>query len=144
MLGRLQPREKPRYTFLQEAQWTPKPVWTWGEEKSPHQRHPGSNPGRPARSQAPCRLSYLANLYLDFRFFFLGFHILWGLLSILSGTIHKLFFLLPTSSLSWFLRLLVSLSIYRTCGTRVITRTDFETSIYNLQQPTYPFILQKY
>ena len=26
--------------------------------KCPPFRHPGSNPGRPARSQAPCRLSY--------------------------------------------------------------------------------------
>ena len=30
------------------------------EEKSPPLRHPGSNPGRPARSPAPCRLSHLA------------------------------------------------------------------------------------
>ena len=36
----------------------PGPVWTRrSEEKSPPLRHLGSNPGRPARSQAPCRLS---------------------------------------------------------------------------------------
>ena len=40
----------------------PGPVWTRrNEEKSPPRRQPRSNPGCPACSQAPCRLSYLAH-----------------------------------------------------------------------------------
>ena len=57
-LGCLYPRGKPPVLILQEAEWTSGPVWTRrSEEKSPPLRHPGSNPGRPARSPAPCRLS---------------------------------------------------------------------------------------
>ena len=53
-------------THLQEAEWTPGPVWTQGSEKSAPLRHPGSNIGRPARSQASCRLSYLAHTFNTF------------------------------------------------------------------------------
>ena len=39
--------------ILQEADWTPEPVWTWrSEEKSPLFEHRGSNPGHPACNQA--------------------------------------------------------------------------------------------
>ena len=49
------PPGKPPVLILQEAEWTSGPVWTRRtEEKSPLLRHPGSNPGRPARIQAPC------------------------------------------------------------------------------------------
>ena len=47
--------------ILEQAECIPAPVCTRkSEEKSAPLRHPGSNPGRPARHQAPCRLSYLA------------------------------------------------------------------------------------
>ena len=50
--------------ILQQAKWALGPVSTRrSEEKSPSLRHPGSNPGRPARSEAPCCLSYLAHTY---------------------------------------------------------------------------------
>ena len=56
------PREIPRYSFYRRLSGPPGPVWTRRcEEKSPPLRHPGSNPGRPARSQVPCRLSHLAH-----------------------------------------------------------------------------------
>ena len=62
-LCRLYPRWKPLLLILQEAEWTSGPVWARrSDEKSPPLRHPGSNPGRPARSPAPCRLSYLAHV----------------------------------------------------------------------------------
>ena len=49
----------PRILILYEPEWTPGPVWRRrSEEKSPPFRHAGLNLGRPARSQAPCRLSY--------------------------------------------------------------------------------------
>ena len=57
--------EKSQVLILEEDEWTPGPVWTRrSEEKSPLLRHPGSNPGRPARSQAPCRLIHLAHIYI--------------------------------------------------------------------------------
>ena len=78
-LGRLYPRGKPPVLILEEAEWTSGPVWTRrSEEKSPPLRHPGSNPGRPARSPAPCRLSYLAhnnnnnNYYYYYLFIYLS------------------------------------------------------------------------
>ena len=59
------PRGNSLVLILQEVEWTPGPVWTRrSEEKSPPIRHPGSNPGRPARSQAPCRVSHLAHCHL--------------------------------------------------------------------------------
>ena len=62
MLGRLYPRGNSSVLIIQEVEWTPGPVWTRrSEEKSPPLRHPGSSPGRPAHSQAPCRLSHLTN-----------------------------------------------------------------------------------
>ena len=62
-LGRLYPRGKSQILIFQEAEWTPGSVWTRrSEEKCPHLRHPGSNPGRPARTPVPCRLSYLAEV----------------------------------------------------------------------------------
>ena len=65
MLGRLYPRGKPPVLILQKAEWTSGPFWTRrSEEKSPPLRHPGSNPGRPAHSPVPCRLSYLALEYI--------------------------------------------------------------------------------
>ena len=61
-LGRLYPRGNSPVLILQEVEWTPGPVWTRRcEEKFPPLRHPELNPGRPARSQAPCRLSHLAH-----------------------------------------------------------------------------------
>ena len=59
-LSRFYPRGKPRYSFL----------WGWvnprtGVKKSPSPPSPGSNPGTPARSQAPCQLSYLAQRSRD-------------------------------------------------------------------------------
>ena len=35
------------------------------EEKSLSLRRPGSNPSRPAHSQAPCHLSYLSHFEVD-------------------------------------------------------------------------------
>ena len=54
-LGRLYPRGKtPRDSFYRRLIGH-QDVWTRRSEKrSPHLRHPGSNPGSPARSQAPC------------------------------------------------------------------------------------------
>ena len=50
-LGRLCPRGKPQVIIFEEAEWYPGPVWMRRrEEISPPLRHPGSNPGRPARS----------------------------------------------------------------------------------------------
>ena len=55
------PRGKTPVLISYEAQWTPGSVWTRrSEEKYPLLRHLGSNPGHPARSQAPCRLSRMA------------------------------------------------------------------------------------
>ena len=72
-LGRVYPRGKPPVLVLQEAEWTSGPVWTRrSEEKSPPHRHPGSNPGRPARSPAPCRLSNL-DIYGSILFKFLPY-----------------------------------------------------------------------
>ena len=63
-LGRLYPPES-LDTHLLEADWIPGPVWARrSEEKSPPIRHPEINPGLPARSQAPCRLSYVYLLCL--------------------------------------------------------------------------------
>ena len=45
--------------ILQETEWTPGPVWIKSSEKYATIRHPGSNRGRPAHSQTPCRLSSL-------------------------------------------------------------------------------------
>ena len=57
----LRPGKSTQYSFLKEAEWIAGPVWTRrSEEKSPLLRHLGPNPCRPPRSQAPCRLSYLA------------------------------------------------------------------------------------
>ena len=53
-LGRLYPRGKS--PIPQDQSWARR-----SEEKSPSLRLSGSNPGRPARSQAPFRLSYLAH-----------------------------------------------------------------------------------
>ena len=45
----------PPVLILQEAEWISRPIWTWrSKEKFPPLFHPGSNPGRPAHSQAPC------------------------------------------------------------------------------------------
>ena len=56
------PRGNSPVLILQEVEWTPGPVWTRrSEDKSPPLRHPELNPGRPARSQAPCCLSHLAH-----------------------------------------------------------------------------------
>ena len=50
-LGRLYPGKAPVLN-LQETECSPEPVWTpRNEEKSAPLRHPGSNPGRPDRSQ---------------------------------------------------------------------------------------------
>ena len=49
------PREVP-VLILQEAEWIPRPVWTWSVEKSPPLCSLGSNPGRPACRQAHCCL----------------------------------------------------------------------------------------
>ena len=52
----------PPVLILMEAEWTPGPIWTRRrKEKSSLLQHPSSNPGRPARSQASCRLSYLGH-----------------------------------------------------------------------------------
>ena len=59
-LGRLYCRGDIPVLISQEVEWTSGPVLTRrSEENFPPLRHPGWNPGRPARSQAPCRLSYL-------------------------------------------------------------------------------------
>ena len=78
------PPGKPPVLILQEAEWTPGPVWTRrSKEKSPPLRHPGSNLGRPARSSAPCRLSHLAHNTQFFLYFYLfycreiTFDVLW-------------------------------------------------------------------
>ena len=43
---------KPPVLILQEAEWTPGPVWTLRSEgRSLPLRHPGQNPGRPASSK---------------------------------------------------------------------------------------------
>ena len=46
--------------ILQEAGWTPGPVWRGGKSRP----HRNSIPDRPARSQSLCRLSYRAHLQL--------------------------------------------------------------------------------
>ena len=49
--------------FLWEVEWTPGPVWTGrNKEKSSHLRHPGSNPGRLVRSQAPWKNIFRWNI----------------------------------------------------------------------------------
>ena len=62
MLGRLYTGEIPRYSFYRRMSG---PQGQFGHEvvkKNLHPlRHLGSNPGRPARSQAPCRLNHLAH-----------------------------------------------------------------------------------
>ena len=65
----------PPVLILQEVGWIPGPVWSRrSEEKSPPLRHTGSNPGRPARSQAPsimktiqCNLAQLSILFVPQR-----------------------------------------------------------------------------
>ena len=57
-LGRLY-RRKAQVLISQEAERTSGPFWTrMSKEKYPLLRQPGSNPGRPARTEALCRLSY--------------------------------------------------------------------------------------
>ena len=55
------PGEIPGTHFI--GGWVDRRTWRTrrSEQKSPPLRHPGSNPGRPARSEAPCRLSHLAH-----------------------------------------------------------------------------------
>ena len=53
----------PPVLILQEAEWTPGPVWTKSSEKNSPLRHPGSKPGRPARNLVPCRLNSLAHIF---------------------------------------------------------------------------------
>ena len=60
-LGHFDPREKPPVLIFKEGEWIPEQRRS--EEKSAPLRHSGSNPDRPACSQAPCRLSYLAHNY---------------------------------------------------------------------------------
>ena len=45
VLNRLYPWGKPPVLILLGAEWTPGPVWTQSEEKSPPLQHPGSNLG---------------------------------------------------------------------------------------------------
>ena len=45
--------------IVQEARWTPGPVWTGGNSRP----HRDSIPDRPARSQSLYRLSYRAHIY---------------------------------------------------------------------------------
>ena len=60
-------------THLQEAEWTPGPVWTRrSEEKSSPRQHPGSNPGHSARSPStlpfelpgPLRYNYISYKFI--------------------------------------------------------------------------------
>ena len=54
------PPGKSLVLILQEAEWIPVPILTRrSEEKSPPLQHPGSNPGHPTRSHAPCRLAHI-------------------------------------------------------------------------------------
>jgi len=46
--------------ILQEAGWTPGPVWTGGKSRP----HRDSTPDRPARSQSLYRLTYTAHIYI--------------------------------------------------------------------------------
>ena len=54
------PGESPRYSFGRRLSGPQDQSGHEGAKKN--LRHPGSNPGRPARSSAPCRLSYLAHI----------------------------------------------------------------------------------
>jgi len=54
--GRTLPPGKDPAPILQEAGWTPGPVWTGGKSRP----HRDSIPDRPARSQSLYRLSYRA------------------------------------------------------------------------------------
>ena len=56
--GRTLSLGKTQYQFLQEAEWTPGPVWTGGKS-CPYRN---SIPDRPPRSQSLYRLSYPAHL----------------------------------------------------------------------------------
>ena len=98
-LGRLYPRGNSPVLILYEVEWTPGPIWTRrSEEKSPPLRHPGSNPARPARSQAPCRLSHVALTHLPVM------HIIYlyiiSVITIMRSQWIFLFFTLNTS-VSW-------------------------------------------
>ena len=57
--GRTLPPGKDPVLILQEAGWTPGPVWTGGKSRP----HRDSIPDRPARSQSLYRLSYRAHIF---------------------------------------------------------------------------------
>ena len=59
MLNRFYPRGKARYSFYMRLGGPQDQSGHEGVKKHHPLRHPGSNLGRPARSQASCRLSYL-------------------------------------------------------------------------------------
>ena len=57
------PGEIPRYSFYRRLSGPQGQSGHEGVKKNLHPlRHPASNPGRPARSEAPCRLRHLAHL----------------------------------------------------------------------------------
>ena len=69
MLGRLYPRGNPQYSFYRRLSGPQDQSGHEGEKKSPPLRHPGSNLGHPACSQAPCHLSHQARttfMYLQY------------------------------------------------------------------------------
>ena len=64
-LGRLYPRESSRYSFYRRLNGPQAQSGQEGVKKiSTPPRILGSNPGRPARREAPCRLSYLVHIYI--------------------------------------------------------------------------------
>ena len=61
-LGRLYPRGRTRYSFYRRLSGPQEQSGREGvKKKSPPLWHPGSNTSCPPRSQAPCRLNYLAH-----------------------------------------------------------------------------------
>ena len=57
------PEESHRYSFFRRLSGPKDQSRHEGVKKNLHPlRHPGSNPDRPAHSQAPCRLSYLSHI----------------------------------------------------------------------------------
>ena len=66
-LGRFYTRRKPPVLILQEAEWTPGPVWTESSEEISTLLTPGTKPGSSGPQPRACRLYYLAHILRNFK-----------------------------------------------------------------------------